>query len=156
MHVFFASAMCISKFTFRLQLPSTSSPKEGHKSCGPVGQKLTITPRMKLKRDRGVEQPLPNPFPLPLHYPSIVEAGLKAENPGIIPKYLSCVASSMLCHKMYPTREEYIQVANEIIRKYPWMKSKLGPPSVSENFSHTPFHPHISIIIKACWAYTYK
>ena len=122
----------IITFIFYLQLPSTSSAKGGHKSGGPVGQMPTTTPKMKSKRDRGVEQPLPNPFPLPLHYPSPVEAGLLAENPGIIPKYLSCVASSMLCHKMYPTRDEYSQVANEIIRKYPWMKSKLGPPAVSE------------------------
>ena len=53
-------------------------------------------------------------------------------NPAIVPKYLSCVANSMLCHKLYPTREDYIRVANEIIKKHVWMKSKLGSATVSE------------------------
>lgn len=46
-----------------------------------------------------------------------MEAGLIAQNPAVIPKYLSCVAGSMLCYKLYPTREEYIQVAVEILNK---------------------------------------
>ena len=89
-----------------------------------------------------LEAPLPNPFPLPQHFPSAVEAGLRAENWGIISKYLSCVASSMLCYKHYPTREEYTQVAVEIIRKHGWMKSKLGPPTVSIR------HLHLNLFLK--------
>ena len=46
-----------------------------------------------------------------------MEAGLIAENPGMVPKQVSSVASSMLCHKLYPTREGYSQVANEIMRR---------------------------------------
>ena len=100
---------------------------------------------MKLKRKRGVEQPLPNRFPLPQHFPSSVEAGVIAENPSIVPKYLSCVANSMLCHKLYSTREEYVRVANEIIKKHVWMKSKLGSPTVSERNETKPFHPNTAL-----------
>ena len=90
-----------------------------------------ITQNKAFKQERTVEAPLPNLFPLPHHFPSTVEAGLITQNPVVIPKYLSCVASSMLCYKLYSTREEYIQVAGEILKKQGWMKSKLGPPTVS-------------------------
>ena len=70
------------------------------KTEGPIAQKKAF------ERERTVEAPLPNPFPLPHHFPSTVEAGLIAQNPAVIPKYLSCVASSVLCHKL-PERNMY-------------------------------------------------
>ena len=51
--------------------------------------------------------PLPQPFPLPQHFHSAVEAGIRAEDTKIVSKYLSSVASSMLCHKLYPMGDEY-------------------------------------------------
>lgn len=59
---------------------------------------------------------MPNPYPLPQHFPLVVEAGIAAENLWIIPKFISCVASSMLCYKQYPTRDEYVQVAHVIVK----------------------------------------
>ena len=110
------------------------------KTEGPITQKKAF------KRERTAETPLPSPFPLPHHFPSTVEAGLIAQNPAVIPKYLSCVASSMLCHKLYPTREEYVQVAVEIVNKHGWMKSKLGPPTVSTTPStHTLLDAFLSL-----------
>lgn len=115
-----------------------------------IGKKPNIGPitqKKAFKRERTVESPLPNPFPLPHHFPSAVEAGLITQNPAVIPKYLSCVAGSMLCYKLYPTRKEYIQVAVEILNKHGWMKSKLGPPTVStKNHSHMQYH--FSVITK--------
>lgn len=98
-----------------------------------------ITQKKAFKRQRTAEPPLPSPFPLPQHFPSAVEAGLHAQDPAVVPKYLSCVASSMLCHKLYPTREEYVQVAVQIVSQHAWMKSKLGPPTVSTTL---PFYIH--------------
>ena len=84
-----------------------------------------------MKQERKSEEPLPRPFPLPQNYPASVEAGLSAQNTSIIPKFLSCVASSMLCYKLYPTTDEYQQVALQITDKYKWMSAKIGPPTVS-------------------------
>ena len=84
----------------------------------------------KCARDQ--ENALPNPYPLPQNFPAVVEAGLSTENPRVLPRFLSSVASSMLCYKQYPTRDEYVQVAHEIITKFPWMRAKLGPPTVSD------------------------
>ena len=33
----------------------------------------------------------------------------------------------MLCYKLYPTRDEYQQVALQITDKYKWMSAKIGP-----------------------------
>ena len=87
-----------------------------------------------MKQERKSEEPLPRPFPLPQNYPASVEAGLSAQNTSIIPALYqssSRVASSMLCYKLYPTRDEYQQVALQITDKYKWMSAKIGPPTVS-------------------------
>ena len=36
----------------------------------------------------------------------------------------------LLCNR-YPTREDFTRVAMEIISKYPFMKAKMSPPTVS-------------------------
>lgn len=109
------------KHLFVLTESSSYSPSTGTPA---------ITVKME-KRTRDQEVPLPNPYPLPQHFPAVVEAGIVAENPQIVPKFLSCLASSMLCYKQYPTRDEYVQVAQQVIDKYKWMLAKLGPPTVS-------------------------
>ena len=73
--------------------------------------------------------PLPQPFPLPQHFTAPIEVGIRAEDVNIVPKYISSVASSMLCHKRYPTIDEYIYVATLITTKYPWIKAQIGTPT---------------------------
>lgn len=109
------------KYLFVLTESSSYSPSTGTPA-------ITVK---KEKRTRDQEVPLPNPYPLPQHFPAVVEAGIAAENSQIVPKFLSCLASSMLCYKQYPTRDEYVQVAQQVIDKYKWMRAKLGPPTVS-------------------------
>ena len=75
--------------------------------------------------------PLPQPFPLPQHFTAPIEAGIRAEDANIVPKYLSSVASSMLCHKRFPTIDEYIHVATLITTKYPWIKAQISTPTVA-------------------------
>jgi hypothetical protein len=43
--------------------------------------------------------------------------------------YICHIASSMFSFKRYPTREEFIRIALEIINKYPFMKTTTGSPS---------------------------
>ena len=91
--------------------------------------------------------PLPQPFPLPQHFSSAVEAGIRAEDVNIEPKYISSVANSMLCHKRYPTNDEYTHVATQIITKYPWMKARIGPQNVISNLNLSFTHTHMCTLM---------
>jgi len=104
------------KYLFALTESSSYSPSTG-------------TPAITVKREkrtRDLDVQLPNPYPLPQQFPAVVEAGIAAENPQIITKFLSCLASSRLCYKQYPTRDEYVQVAQQVINKYKSMRAKLS------------------------------
>ena len=84
-----------------------------------------------------MEDHLPNPFPLPQYFPATVEVGMQNESIGIISKFATSIASSILC---YPTTQEFTEVAQQVIEKYPWMKARLGPPTVC----------YISILLRTC------
>lgn len=64
--------------------------------------------------------PLPDPFPLPKHYPHNIEEALKEGKLSLTQKqdFFSEIASSMLRYKRYPTKEDYICVGCSIIKKY--------------------------------------
>ena len=84
-------------------------------------------------RSRGSEKPLPDPFPLPLNFRSDVEVALRT---GRMTRetnkaFFSSVAGCMLSFKRYPMKEEFIRIATDIIRKYPFMRSQTGSPTVS-------------------------
>ena len=72
--------------------------------------------------------PLPDPFPLPEHYRSDVEAALRAGKMTSETRscFISSIASAMLRYKLYPTRDDYVSVALTIIRKFPFLKSTTG------------------------------
>lgn len=72
--------------------------------------------------------PFPDPFPLPEHYRSDVEAALKTGKMTSETRscFISSIASAMLRYKLYPTRDDYVSVALTIIRKYPFFKSTTG------------------------------
>ena len=93
--------------------------------------------KLSLKREREAESPLPKPYPLPKHFASDVEAGIRAKDINILSKYLTSVASSMLCYKRYPSGSEYEHVASSIIQQYPWMESRVGTKTVNLTFSHS-------------------
>ena len=77
--------------------------------------------------------PLPDPFPLPKHYGTEVEAALKAKKFTDVSRqaFIGKVASAMLCFKCYPTREDYSNVGWTVIQTYPFLKSPVGSPAVS-------------------------
>ena len=101
---------------------------------------IVIIKTTRQKRDGKVEDHLPNPFPLPQYFPATVEVGLQNESIGIISKFATCIASLILCFKQYPTTQEFTGVAQQVIEKYPWMKARLGPPTVC----------YISILLRTC------
>lgn len=91
--------------------------------------------RRKLDRSPDDINPLPYPFPLPKHYRADVEVALtsKKMNTETTSAFLSSIASSMLVHKKYPTRNDYINVARTVVEKYDFMGTQFveGTPYVS-------------------------
>ena len=65
--------------------------------------------------------PLPDPFPLPKHFPHDVEVALKRRKLSSSEKrrFISEVASAMLKLR-YPSREDYLCVARSIVATYPF------------------------------------
>jgi len=86
--------------------------------------------RKKTEEDR---IPLPDPFPLPEHYPYNIEVALKNKQMTKTTKgkFLTEVASAMFRYKYFPTHDDYVNVARCIVTKYPFMKPTDLEPYVS-------------------------
>ena len=85
---------------------------------------------LKTEEDR---IPLPDPYPLPKHYPHGLDEALANKKVSSKQKkhFISEVASSMLRFKRYPDRDDYLCVARSVISKYPFFKPQNGNPYVS-------------------------
>lgn len=105
---------------------SISSQSEDE-SCEPAHKKNKI---VKTEDDC---TPLPDPFPLPKHFPQDVEVALRRKKLSSSEKrrFISEVASAMLRFKRYPSREDYLCVSRAIVDKYPFIKSIDAKPFVS-------------------------
>lgn len=114
----------------------------------PIKPALTFKTGTPVKRERMPEEPLPNPFPLPQHFSAHVKVGLIHKDPHVIPKFASSIASAILCYKQYPTTSELTQVAQQIISsdKYPWMKARVGPPTVSTIYNAVVVNNHPAVL----------
>ena len=88
--------------------------------------------KLKAIKEEDDAIPLPNPFHLPNHYRSDVEAALKLGRLSNVTRqaFIATIASSMLSYKRYPSSEDYINVGQTIITKYPFLKSPVGSPAV--------------------------
>lgn len=80
-----------------------------------------------------MEPKLPVPFELPQNYPYIVESDMMK---GILSgksktKFISSVAAAIFRFKSFPTKEEYDHVSQQIVTKYPFLKSSSGTSYVS-------------------------
>ena len=85
---------------------------------------------------------LPKPFPLPQNYPKAVRDGL-AQNylcAKDMATFVTAVAHALYSFKDYPTTEEYYQVSEEIVRKYPFLETRDGHVSQQPECDHTPLH----------------
>ena len=95
------------------------------KSAEAVDEVKVIVSSKKLKAVKEEDDaiPLPNPFPLPNHYHSEVETALKLGR-------LSNVTRQAFIAKRYPSSEDYANVGQAIIMKYPFLKSPVGSSAV--------------------------
>ena len=68
------------------------------------------------------------PSPFPSHYRSDIELGLKLQTmtPLTLSKFLTRIANVMFMYKRYPKMADFESVANEIVDRYPFMKSPLS------------------------------
>lgn len=85
--------------------------------------------------------PLPDPFPLPKHYACDIEIALKEGKMSsrTRQRFISEVASAVLCYKKYPTNSDYNCVARSVIKKYPFLKASDAKPYVRISKQLTKF-----------------
>ncbi len=81
----------------------------------------TLVAIKKSKEDSS--KPLPDPFPLPLHYRPDVEACLKQGRMTATAKtaYFSEVAGAMFQFKRFPSRDEKVSVAKQLWLNIPFL-----------------------------------
>lgn len=81
------------------------------------------------------EPPLPRPFKLPNNFPVAVTLGLNSKKlTGLArPRFFSTIASAIVFHKKYPTNEEYLHVAMEISKQFPFIVNVAEDGYVSNN-----------------------
>lgn len=88
-----------------------------------------------LKIEKKIEEPLPIPFELPINYPKDVMEELSHNRLSgkARPKFIANVCSAMFKYKSLPTAQEYDHVGEQIIEKYPFLKSKSGSGYVRQH-----------------------
>lgn len=99
----------------------------------------TVVAVAKANTCKGSEKPLLDPFPLPQNFRVDVELALKT---GKMTRetqkaFISAIAGSMLTYKCYPTKEEFTRVATNVVRKYTFLRSQVGSPTVSVLFYYS-------------------
>ena len=99
----------------------------------PIEKSSAIQRRKRSLKTEDDDIPLPDPFPIPKNFRMDVDVSLKSGKMNRQTKsaFFSSIASAILHHKKYPTKEDYICVARSIIAKYPFLKSPAGSPYVS-------------------------
>ena len=102
----------------------------------------------KIIKSESDKIPLPDPFPLPQHFPHRLEVALASEKLSKKERqtFITEVASSMLRFKRYPEREDYTCVVHAVISKYPFLKPNSGNPYVSFYFISNPYSSTFNII----------
>ena len=77
---------------------------------------------------RGHEPPLPRPFPIPQNFPQSITLGLASKRLTGKPrtKFITVISQSIYRFKNYPTEDEYIQVVQEIVKKWPFLDDGRG------------------------------
>ena len=87
----------------------------------PAVVKLSVPPTFISKKKQ--EPRLPRPFQLPVNFnPTIAEALRNESLSGKSrAKFISVIAESIFRHKSYPTADEYEHVAQQIVKKWPFL-----------------------------------
>jgi len=76
---------------------------------------------------------LPIPFELPKNFPQDVHKNLKESRliGRARAKFIAGICSAIFQHKAYPSKAEYDHVGEQIVKKYPFLRSKTGSGYVS-------------------------
>lgn len=127
-----------------LTLPHTSTQTISPDSecSGPEPQTksnfvLMDVPKM-IKKTKEESTPLPDPFPLPQNLRPDVHLALTTKRMTKTTRatFFSTIAAAMFQYKRYPSRDDYVCVARQIVSKYPFLGSKgFGAGHVS--YTHT-------------------
>ncbi len=111
-------------------------------------------PAKRFKIEDNIYSPILDPFFLPGNYRPDVQVALSS---GIMTgitraAFLTQVAGAIFNHKRYPTGPEFIRVASEIIRKYPFLGStkECGSKTVTVTVVYLLLHAIITVILLQC------
>ena len=87
----------------------------------PAIVKLSAPPPCISKKKQ--EHRLPQPFQLPVNLQSTIADALRNESLSAksCAKFLSVIADSIFRHKSYPTNDEYEHIAQQIVKKGPFL-----------------------------------
>ena len=103
-----------------------------------------------IKKTKEESTPLPDPFPLPTNYRPDIHLCLakKKMTKTARAAIYTAVAAAMFQYKRYPSRDDFISVARQIIAKYPFLGStSFGASHVSKIvFAHIFFRVSILIV----------
>jgi len=79
-----------------------------------------------IKKTKEESTPLPDPFPLPTNFCPDVHLCLvkKKMTKASRAAFYTAVAAAMFQYKRYPSRDDFVSVARQIIAKYPFLGSK--------------------------------
>lgn len=93
---------------------------------------VLFLPNAVKKVEEDVSQCLPDPFPLPKNYRPDVEECLKLGKMTAASKacFFSTIASAVFHYKKFPTRDEKVSIAKQIVKKYPF----LGTPGLGTTY----------------------
>lgn len=77
-----------------------------------------------IKKTKEESTPLPDPFPLPTNFRPDVHLCLAKMTKASRAAFFTAVAAAMFQYKRYPSRDDFVSVARQIIAKYPFLGSK--------------------------------
>ena len=102
------------------QNPSTKSDPQN-----PEKFILIATPSV-VKKTKEKSTPLPDPFPLPTNFRPDVQLSLSSKRMCETTRasFFSTIAAAVFQYKRYPTCDDYVTVARQIVMKYPFLGTK--------------------------------
>ena len=114
-------------------------------SLSEVKFKIESQPAVKIVpmlSKRGSEPPLPRPFTLPINFPHAILEGLNQAKLCGKPrtKFITIISQSIYRFKSYPTDDEYVHVAQELAKKWPFLDEGKGIVSSDVAREFTFYH----------------
>lgn len=114
----------------------------------PEATVVTVWTRVASKRKQ--EPALPIPLDLPHNFQPKIQEGLDQKNltGRARAKFITSIAEAMYWFKSYPTKEEYDHVANQMVKKWPFLETRTG--HVSTTLLYVFFYVLFTIMFNCC------